>query len=259
MWTGRSSSCAADGAWVRAPCTRRVTPRPTTPASATWRRLADAPEGADRGFGAAVWTGEEMIVIFGDPGFGFAYDPARDRWRSIDAARPRPDPRGGGPAPRSSSEPIPGGDGRRLPARSRGWHLAPASRHGFRSSRRGEGASLDRRPARRLGASPPATRAPPRADAPAGRRCVRSISDPGLPSIEWYEGTPGSPRSAGMRRASGSWSGRRTATSGRDTTTSRSSSTTPAPTPGPSMVPSPWATSSAAHDRCRSRPATRSR
>ena len=213
VWTGEELVvCCGRGMGSGAPCTRRVTPRPTTrrrPPGVAWPIAWRAPT---RGFGAAVWTGEEMIVIFGDPGFGFAYDPAWDRWRSTGRPTSPGSPRRCGPAPRSSSEPIPGGDGRRLPARSGGWHLAPASRHGFRSSRRGEGASLDRRPARRLGlaASDESTTTGGRSR--PGDGAWRSISDPGLWSIEWTSvGTPGSQARLGCAERAGSWSGRRTA------------------------------------------------
>jgi hypothetical protein len=58
------------------------------PATRAWRRIADPPDDAARPFGAAAWTGRDMIVIFGarsDYGVGkaFAYDPAADRWRRL--------------------------------------------------------------------------------------------------------------------------------------------------------------------------------
>lgn len=86
-------------------CGRGVGPLPYGTATAaafrpgdnSWRVLADPPEAADRGFGAAVWTGDEMIVVFGDrtqevgarpddPAFRpavVAYDPASDEWREL--------------------------------------------------------------------------------------------------------------------------------------------------------------------------------
>src|SRR5262245_27721220 len=58
------------------------------PATGTWRRIADPPAVAARGFGAAVWTGREMLVVFAgrhDQGerAALAYDPARDSWRRL--------------------------------------------------------------------------------------------------------------------------------------------------------------------------------
>ena len=138
-----------------------------------------------------------MIVIFGDPGFGFAYDPARIVGAPSTAARPRLDPQRWGPAPRSSSGAhLPGGDD--AGASIRRLALAPASRHGFRSSRRGEGASLDPRPARRLGlaASDESTTTGGR----SGRATVAADHDPGLRSIE-DAGHAGSQARLGCERA----------------------------------------------------------
>jgi hypothetical protein len=58
------------------------------PETRTWRRLADPPAVGARGFGAAVWTGTEMIVVFAGrddqgPRATIAYDPATDRWRRL--------------------------------------------------------------------------------------------------------------------------------------------------------------------------------
>ena len=58
------------------------------PATRTWRLLTDPPAVAGRGFGAAVWTGKEMIVVFAGrndqgPRAAIAYDPGTDRWRRL--------------------------------------------------------------------------------------------------------------------------------------------------------------------------------
>jgi hypothetical protein len=62
------------------------------PAADTWRRIADAPFGLNLASG--VWTGHEMVVVFGSlldgrnraatpTSVGEAYDPATDRWREL--------------------------------------------------------------------------------------------------------------------------------------------------------------------------------
>ena len=58
------------------------------PATDTWRRLADPPNGARRINALTVWTGAEMLVIGGDNpdgsllvSYGEAYDPEMDTWR----------------------------------------------------------------------------------------------------------------------------------------------------------------------------------
>ncbi len=63
------------------------------PATDSWRPLADSPLGPRAG-AAAVWTGQEMLIVAGtgdgaDPGTvetftdAAAYDPATDSWRSL--------------------------------------------------------------------------------------------------------------------------------------------------------------------------------
>ena len=53
------------------------------PDADTWRLLPDAPFSATGA--AAVWTGDELIVLggFDDPVHAAAYDPATDDWRSL--------------------------------------------------------------------------------------------------------------------------------------------------------------------------------
>jgi hypothetical protein len=51
------------------------------PETRTWRRLADPPRDELGEFGAAVWTGDEMIVVFQNG--AIAYSVARDRWRVL--------------------------------------------------------------------------------------------------------------------------------------------------------------------------------
>ncbi|HEY5874683.1 MAG TPA: hypothetical protein VIT64_05255, partial [Ilumatobacteraceae bacterium] len=58
------------------------------PATDTWRRLADPPNGARRINALTAWTGAEMLVIGGDNpdgsllvSYGEAYDPELDTWR----------------------------------------------------------------------------------------------------------------------------------------------------------------------------------
>lgn len=63
------------------------------PATRSWRRIADLPEGV-RGGSLAVWTGTEVVAIYisggdeipvpaGTP-FGAVYNPATDQWRLIE-------------------------------------------------------------------------------------------------------------------------------------------------------------------------------
>lgn len=63
-----------------------------TPATRSWRRIADMPKSI-RGGSLAVWTGREIVAIYtggefpvpdGTP-FGAAYDPATDEWRLIES------------------------------------------------------------------------------------------------------------------------------------------------------------------------------
>ncbi len=48
-----------------------------------WERVAAPPVGTNRPYGAAVWTGSEMIVVFGSPSFAVSYDPATNHWRRL--------------------------------------------------------------------------------------------------------------------------------------------------------------------------------
>jgi len=59
------------------------------PATDGWRELPEAP--VSSGDQAAVWTGEELLVVGvdrydGSPVPGAAYDPATDRWRTLPPA-----------------------------------------------------------------------------------------------------------------------------------------------------------------------------
>ena len=63
-----SSSCAVESG---SDTGRSTTPAPAVvyhPDTGTWRWLADPPSGSAAVFSAAVWTGEEMIVVFGAGG-----------------------------------------------------------------------------------------------------------------------------------------------------------------------------------------------
>jgi hypothetical protein len=167
------------------------------PDARTWRRLPAPPAGTDRAFGAAVWTGDEMIVVFGanegGEGLAVAYDPDTDTWTQL-ATPPGTLSRIPESAWTGDAMIVWSGEGP-----DRGYQYDPAA---------DEWSSLPDLPAAaatRDGsiawtgseivvygqAANDETRAVGARWRP-GDENWRPISDAGLPPIEWYEGTPGS-------------------------------------------------------------------
>lgn len=68
------------------------------PKAGTWRPLASRGAPSGRGSPGAAWTGRELVVIGGRGPRGearsdaFAYDPAKDAWRSLGTTAPRDEP-----------------------------------------------------------------------------------------------------------------------------------------------------------------------
>ena len=60
------------------------------PAANSWQTLSSTSAPAARSGHAAVWTGQEMLILAGSTGAaefaaGSAYDPATDGWRTLSA------------------------------------------------------------------------------------------------------------------------------------------------------------------------------
>jgi Kelch motif len=87
VWTGREVIVCCGRSIGTGASYDTATAAAFRPDTGTWRRLADPPTGSDRGFGAAVWTGTEMIVVFGtsesDSPIAYSYNPDADAWRQL--------------------------------------------------------------------------------------------------------------------------------------------------------------------------------
>jgi N-acetylneuraminic acid mutarotase len=93
VWTGNEVLLVQHPDDVLTPQTQRAWRRPVyaayNPATDTWRRPAAKPAGVNAGQ-QYVWTGRELLLVNADNSEnaalarkGAAYDPSRDRWRSL--------------------------------------------------------------------------------------------------------------------------------------------------------------------------------
>jgi N-acetylneuraminic acid mutarotase len=93
VWTGNEVLLVQHPDDVLTPQTQRAWRRPVyaayNPSTGTWRRPAAKPAGVNAGM-QFVWTGRELLLVNADNSEnaalarkGAAYDPSRDRWRSL--------------------------------------------------------------------------------------------------------------------------------------------------------------------------------
>jgi hypothetical protein len=169
------------------------------PDTISWRRVADPPDDAWGTFAAAVWTGDQMIVVFGpnDPDargltapLTVSYDPTTDQWQQL--AEPPPTLARIPEAVWTGTDVVvwSGDGGFRYDPRLDTWFALPDLPAALAMTNgsvawTGDEVIVYGNSARDESSVAGARWRP-------GDNSWRAISDPGLPPIDWYEGTSGS-------------------------------------------------------------------